>query len=141
MIREIVWIHFHVLSNNLPGFFLAKKAFAWHLQTIFGGCGLMYERTSTKPKRAEHLKMRKSQFSSLEMSEKAESTLYRQQRPLKKDFFTLKTAFALATVVFFFCGVFVVQRYQIRYVFLAKTNVKINRHFFDSDICAMIYIA
>ena len=42
--------------------------------------------------------------------EKAESTLYRQQRPLKKDFFTLKTAFALATVV---CGVFVVQRYQI----------------------------
>ena len=73
--------------------------------------------------------------------EKAESTLYRQQRPLKKDFFTLKTAFALATVVFFFCGVFVVQRYQIRYVFLAKTNVKINRHFFDSDICATIYIA
>ena len=62
--------------------------------------------------------------------EKAESTLYRQQRPLKKDFFTLKTAFALATVVFFFCGVFVVQRYQIGYVFLAETNVKINRHFF-----------
>ena len=120
-------------------FFSQKKSL--RLTSTFGGCGLMYERTSTKPKRAEHLKMRKSQFSSLEMSEKAESTLYRQQRPLKKDFFTLKTAFALATVVFFFCGVFVVQRYQIRYVFLAKTNVKINRHFFDSDICAMIYIA
>ena len=43
--------------------------------------------------------------------EKAESTLYRQQRPLKKDFFTLKTAFALATTTVY--GVFVVQRYQI----------------------------
>ena len=29
------------------------------LTSTFGGCGLMYERTSTKPKRAEHLKMEK----------------------------------------------------------------------------------
>ena len=31
----------------------------------------------------------------------------------EKGLFHTKTAFALATVVFFFCGVFVVQRYQI----------------------------
>ena len=124
-------------------FFLQKKKknfFAWHLYLAVLALCTSGNINETKESRA--LKNGESpSFPRWRCREKAESTLYRQQRPLKKDFFTLKTAFALATVVFFFCGVFVVQRYQIGYFFLAKTNVKINRHFFDSDICAMIYIA